>query len=254
MLHGLFELPGTVWARVVCWTSLLVFGAILVSLAGTYILVGTLDGPALAAAILLPAVIGGPMSSLHVLRVNQLRHANEKLLVLASTDWLTTTLNRRAFTKRVDGHLAESGAFLVIDADHFKVINDRHGHDSGDEALRLLASIIKANVREDDLVGRMGGEEFGVFLRGANFDMARLVAERIRAAVAAASFRPDGVPCPLTVSVGGASFEGRITFSTLFRIADRRLYSAKQNGRNRAEVSVAGEDRLAAGAAETLAA
>jgi diguanylate cyclase (GGDEF)-like protein len=92
-------------------------------------------------------------------------------------------------------------------------------------------------VREDDIVGRLGGEEFGVFLSGANLEQARVVGERICAAVAAAHFAPNGTPYRLSVSVGGACFESRISFSELFRIADQRLYGVKQSGRDRADVA-----------------
>src|SRR5690606_27358019 len=112
----------------------------------------------------------------------------------ASTDWLTTCLNRRAFTHLVSDHLEETevGAFLVIDADHFKFINDHFGHDRGDEALQLMADTIMASVREGDIVGRIGGEEFGVFLPDAGPETARQFGERIRRAVADAPFAPEG--------------------------------------------------------------
>jgi diguanylate cyclase (GGDEF)-like protein len=168
--------------------------------------------------------------------------------VLASTDWLTACLNRRAFTHQVIDHLgdASAGAFLVIDADHFKVINDHYGHDRGDEVLQLMATTIKANLREGDLVGRIGGEEFGVFLKGANHQTAQLVAERIRRAVEKATFIPDGAAHPLSVSVGGAFYDQPISFSELFRVADQTLYGAKQSGRNRVIVADATDQSSAA--------
>ena len=198
-----------------------------------------LNGPGLAAAVALPVLVGGPVMLFHLIRLHQLRLANQKLQVLASTDWLTACLNRRAFTHQVTDHLTEApeGAFLVIDADHFKVINDHYGHDRGDEALQLMAATIKASIRDGDLVGRIGGEEFGVFLKGANLETARIVAERIRKAIEKASFAPDGAAHPLSVSVGGAFYDGPISFSDLFRIADQKLYGAKQLGRNRVEVA-----------------
>lgn len=121
----------------------------------------------------------------------------------------------------------------MIDADHFKKINDRFGHYEGDVALKVIAQAIRSTVRRTDLVGRLGGEEFGVFLPGASQSGARMVAERIRQNDSRAAFRPASKAWQLSVSVGCAAFERRIGFSVLFRIADERLYEAKSAGRNR---------------------
>lgn len=241
MLSSLMDLPASAWGRVVRWTVFIVLGATAVSVAVTQLIMESfsqgMNGPGLVASISLPILIGAPMSLIYLIRVAQLRLANQKLQVLASTDWLTACLNRRAFTTLVTGHLNETGAFLVIDADNFKVINDRYGHDRGDEALQIMATTIKENVREPDFVGRIGGEEFGVFLRGAGFETAHSIAERIRTAIESVDFAPDDRPCRLSVSVGGAFFDDDITFSELFRIADQRLYGVKQSGRNRVDVA-----------------
>jgi diguanylate cyclase len=254
MITSLRELPASVWMRVLYWTAIVLIVSTAVSIIVTKIIMESLGNglseAGLAAAMALPILIGGPMSLIHLLRLAQLRLANQKLQVLASTDWLTSCLNRRAFTNQVNGQLRTSGAFLVIDADHFKIINDRFGHDRGDEALQIMAATIRANVRDNDIVGRMGGEEFGVFLQGANLDTARLVAERIRAAIQAVHFAPDGQPLRLSVSVGGAFFDGEISFTELFRIADQRLYRVKQAGRNRTDIAHA-LDHTAAGMVAT---
>jgi diguanylate cyclase (GGDEF)-like protein len=180
-----------------------------------------------------------------------LKQANEQLQILASTDELTAILNRRAFTSLVASYLAggppmravPEGAFLVIDADEFKRINDSHGHDWGDEALQRIAAAIKSNVRDRDLVGRIGGEEFGVLLVGAYLATAKMVAERIRRGVDTIDFQPGGEEHRLSVSVGGATFGGSVAFSELYRAADQRLYEAKASGRNCVSLStVMGED------------
>ena len=124
----------------------------------------------------------------------------------------------------------------MIDADNFKAINDLFGHDAGDEALTIIARSIRAVLRAGDLVGRMGGEEFGVYLPGSDQRGTEIIAERIRRSVNLAVFAPDGRQRPLSVSIGGAVFEGPASFSDLFRIADQRLYGAKQTGRNRSAV------------------
>lgn len=169
MISRLRELPRAAWLAIFRWTvfatlastvlSVMLSEAIMQSLGQRLNLAG------LTAATALPIFVGGPMVFYHLLRQQQLRLANERLEVLASTDWLTACLNRRAFTHQVSGHLdAEpEGAFLVIDADHFKVINDHYGHDRGDEVLQLMATTIKANLREGDLVGRLGGGSSACF-------------------------------------------------------------------------------------------
>lgn len=246
------ELPRAAWLAIIRWTLVTTIASTILSAIiseGVMRALGHgLNGPGLAAALVLPVVMGGPIVFFHLIRQQQLKLANQRLHVLASTDWLTATLNRRAFTHQVTDHLSEvaAGAFLVIDADHFKVINDHYGHDRGDEVLQLMATTIKANLREGDLIGRIGGEEFGVFLKGATHETARLVGERIRRAVERATFMPDGAVHPLSVSVGGAFYDEPISFSDLFRIADQKLYGAKQSGRNKVIVADAAEALTAA--------
>lgn len=227
---------------------MLMIVSVIISVAVSQVILSTLSqglsGPGLAASIALPLLLGGPTSFWHLVRLQQLKLANQKLQVLASTDWLTNCLNRRAFTHAVTERLgmarkvrgAAGGALLVLDADHFKTINDRCGHDRGDEALQLMSQIIKSKVRDGDLVGRIGGEEFGVFLPSADFETASLIAERIRHGVGIAAFAPEGAVYPLSVSVGGAVFEDEIGFTELFRLADQNLYRAKKSGRNRLEI------------------
>lgn len=190
-------------------------------------------------AVGMPTALGGPILLFLQIRSAQLREANRKLETLASTDWLTNCLNRRAFTSRVSASLGgrnDSTALLVIDADHFKTVNDRFGHERGDEVLQLIASAIRDSVRDRDLVGRIGGEEFGVFLEDAGLEVAELVAERIRTAVNALFITSEGIAQRLSVSIGGAASPGDAGFAELFRIADRRLYEAKHAGRNRVEL------------------
>ena len=100
----------------------------------------------------------------------------------------------------------------------------------------LIARAIRDSVRDDDLVGRLGGEEFGVFLNDAGFEIAGRAAERIRAAVNALFVTSDGLAQRLSISIGGAVCAGDIGFAELFRVADRRLYAAKHAGRNRVEL------------------
>ncbi|WP_417424581.1 GGDEF domain-containing protein [Hoeflea sp.] len=173
-------------------------------------------------------------------KMRQLAIAHHEISIIASTDNLTAVLNRGAFKMLVDAYLQQSmrqpahnaGAFLVIDADHFKSINDRYGHQEGDVALKLIAQTIQTSLRQGDIVGRIGGEEFGVFLPKANLDQAGIVAGRIRRDINEIEFPPSARTHALSVSVGGAAFGGHTAYDDLFRVADKCLYSAKAGGRN----------------------
>ncbi|CAM5559673.1 diguanylate cyclase (GGDEF)-like protein [Aquamicrobium terrae] len=168
----------------------------------------------------------------------QLAAAHRRLADKASRDDMTGMLNRETFFAALDRSRRRSdrGALLIIDADHFKAINDSYGHLTGDEALLLIAAAIKDGVRAGDILGRIGGEEFGAFLVGASEQEARNVAERIRGEVERTVFRPEGKVVPLTVSIGGTVCATEATVSEMMRVADRRLYEAKHGGRNLAIV------------------
>jgi diguanylate cyclase (GGDEF)-like protein len=194
--------------------------------------------------LLIPLLLAPPFFFILLSKQRELAIAHHELMTVAATDSLTCLLNRRAFTEMVDGYLqrieeapiSSEGALLIIDVDHFKKVNDRFGHDRGDEALKLIAATVKANVRDTDLVGRVGGEEFCVFIPRHPAQSIPLVAERIRTAVYDAEFVVDGERYRLSISVGGAIFGQYTTFSDLYRSADAQLYDAKRNGRNRVEL------------------
>src|SRR5690606_34240394 len=113
-------------------------------------------------------------------------------------------------------------------------INDTHGHRTGDEALVLIAGAISQGVRDGDLAGRIGGEEFAAFLSGASVKEAMIVAERIRRGVEAIRFSPsEGKTLPLSVSIGAAGLSPHLSWTEALREADGRLYEAKRLGRNR---------------------
>jgi diguanylate cyclase (GGDEF)-like protein len=150
---------------------------------------------------------------------------------------MTGMLNRESFFSVLDGsrRKTDRGALLIIDADHFKKINDSYGHLTGDRALLEMAAAISSGVRAGDVLGRIGGEEFGAFLVGASDQEAIRVAERIRRAVETIRFQPvDGRMLPLTVSIGGTHCGPDANVSELMHAADKRLYEAKGRGRNRA--------------------
>ena len=194
---------------------------------------------------IIPLVLAPPFFVYLLSKLRELAIAHHELSIVASTDVLTSCLNRRAFTAMVDAYLERvnveqakgEGALLIIDVDHFKSVNDSFGHECGAEALKIIAQAIKGVVREIDLVGRIGGEEFSVFLPGTDANRTKLIAERIRAAISTVEFYPTESRCDLSVSVGGATYDRQATFSDLFRQADQRLYAAKKNGRNRVEIN-----------------
>lgn len=226
------------WSSIGRWTLFGTLACVLVSVAFNAVFFGDLGGQALRrsliSATVLPILLGVPFFVYTGLRLRGLAITNLRLGMIARTDSLTACLNRGAFTAKVNAQLArrERGALLMIDADNFKAINDIYGHDAGDEALIIIARSIRTILRAGDLVGRMGGEEFCVYLPDVDQKIAEAVAERIRRSVNLASFSPHGQQRPLAVSIGGVAFASAVSFSELFRIADQRLYGAKQSGRN----------------------
>src|SRR5579862_1554292 len=161
---------------------------------------------------------------------------------MAMTDQLTGLYNRRYMARHLEtllSGLPGSGktlAFLVMDVDHFKRVNDTYGHDVGDEILRDFARRISANIRSQDLACRFGGEEFVVIMPETDVAMAYGVAERLRASIECTPFPISRAPGQLniTVSIGIAGAEGaRDTADALLRRADQALYRAKHTGRNR---------------------
>lgn len=202
----------------------------------------------MASDVLIPTVLAVPAIFFLMSKLRELAIAHNRLAVYAATDSLTQVMNRAAFSTLVQAYLTEireaqvSGALLIIDADNFKAVNDRYGHDRGDEALIAIAKAIKAILRAPDIVGRLGGEEFGVFLPGATSDQAEIVAERIRQSVSDAKFLPADAAHHLSVSVGGAIFERPLPFSELFRFADQQLYQAKRTGRDRVALAPVGDN------------
>jgi diguanylate cyclase (GGDEF)-like protein len=128
-------------------------------------------------------------------------------------------------------------ALCIVDVDLFKPINDRFGHIAGDGVLRRIAEALRRLVRGEDLAARIGGEEFAVLLPEADVEAARLFAERIREAIEAEVFILGGVQQRLTVSIGIACLsEARHNRSTLMQAADKALYRAKDEGRNRVRI------------------
>ncbi|MES1180184.1 MAG: diguanylate cyclase [Hyphomicrobium sp.] len=168
------------------------------------------------------------------------RHKRE-----AETDALTGILNRRALFDRVT-EMGTSTLIVVIalDIDHFKQINDTHGHSLGDTVLKSFANILSGAVREGDLTARIGGEEFAILLPNASLKMAGTVAERIRKRFSEQRFLSNGQLFDSTVSVGISQIGTRGRLNDLLLQADAALYKAKRSGRNRVVVFSAQDEEM----------
>jgi diguanylate cyclase (GGDEF)-like protein len=163
--------------------------------------------------------------------------AGESLRLSALYDPLTGALNRRGLHSelraRVEPVPARDGlAVLALDLDHFKTVNDLHGHETGDQVLQRFSETVRSCIHGEDLFARLGGEEFVVVLPDSTADSARRMAERIRREVEALEFATHGSSLRVTVSLGVGTSAGPQPFPTLMRIADQALYEAKRLGRN----------------------
>ncbi len=206
------------------------------------------DGTEIAVALSLSAVsIRGGWYAVGVVRDETERHAQEQeLRRLATTDPLTGLANRRHFLQQLVREMerfrryARPAALLMLDLDHFKQVNDRYGHVSGDRVLQHFATIAQQTLRKVDLLGRLGGEEFAALLPGTEVEGARRLAERLRQTLADSPAAGETGEIGFTVSVGLTPFAAadRTTDTILARV-DRALYRAKERGRNRVEVEPA---------------
>ncbi len=192
-----------------------------------------------------PAPIGELMARIRAgLRIVELQKAlmatNRQLAELSQTDPLTSLRNRRAFDERLADAFDQAARYgrplslVLVDLDHFKNVNDTHGHDAGDDTLRGVSRVIAGVTRQSDFVARVGGEEFAVILPETALFEALQFGEKLRATVATANIGEHRV----TVSVGIANVPHSeiATTAELFRAADQALYRAKVRGRNRVEI------------------
>jgi diguanylate cyclase (GGDEF)-like protein/PAS domain S-box-containing protein len=168
------------------------------------------------------------------------KRAEQQLELLATTDPLTGASNRRRFEEVLHGEIARSSRYgvplslVIFDVDHFKRINDSHGHPVGDEVLVRLAGLIAGNIRETDVLARLGGEEFAVLAANCDADCARQLAEKLRRLIEAQAFPGAGA---VTCSFGVAGYRAGDGEDALVRRADEALYRAKGEGRNRVIVA-----------------
>jgi diguanylate cyclase (GGDEF)-like protein len=187
-------------------------------------------------AALMPLLITVPLTYYSASKSLALVQSRAKLLLLANTDPLTGLPNRRSFFHAAEIALAyalEPASMLVIDADHFKELNDTYGHAVGDKALVAIADILQANFRRTDLICRVGGEEFAVLLPDTNLEQAERLANRVLAKVAATPLAEPSAIIEFSVSCGVADTSISQGLPQLLKAADDAMYLAKKRGRNR---------------------
>ena len=176
--------------------------------------------------------------------VTNLKMAELASMTLANVDTLTGALSRRNILSLAEQELARSNRYdlplmvLMLDLDHFKLINDRYGHAAGDAVLQEFVKTVTGVLRESDLIGRLGGEEFVVLLPNTTPDGGRALAQRIIDSVRDSTAEVCGQRIPYTVSVGAGCLVGETSFAALLVRADAALYRAKEGGRDRLEVGL----------------
>ena len=249
MANWLAELPEQGWRKVLVSTSATSVAVAILAVLGTLIANRIADRPFIAVDFYisfgLAMIFTPPLFGFLAFKLQQMHVLNMQLHNIATTDFLTGALNRGAFVIEVEKRLGNAGdyrdgphsALFVVDVDHFKSINDKFGHQSGDLALVRMADTLRATIREDDLFGRLGGEEFGIFVDDITSGDAILLAEACRIAITQCPFTPLGNEHPLSVSIGVAFAGAEDDFASLFKHADSCLYLAKSHGRNRIEAN-----------------
>lgn len=191
---------------------------------------------------LCPAVISAPVSVILVRQIESNRVLNQQLVVTqeklqaqADHDHLTGVLNRAAFYREASRSISEHpSCVLLADIDHFKAINDNHGHAAGDMALCVVARTLAHATRDCDFIGRIGGEEFAIFLSDVPVSLGMTIAERARVAVAGLELlTDDGAILDLTISIGVSPVSPDGSLERALAQADAAMYDAKRNGRNK---------------------
>ena len=180
------------------------------------------------------AVLGAPFIWFFFTVMMHQVHLQRRLSLLSRKDGLTGLNNRRTFFDLAArrNQQFQTGILLVLDADHFKQINDTYGHQAGDNCLQSIAYMLQRNLREDDVIGRIGGEEFAILLANASVDQGHVIAERLTRPIPFQA-DPENPHLTVTLSVGAVVTSPDQPLGVLFAKADRALYQAKKEGRAR---------------------
>jgi diguanylate cyclase (GGDEF)-like protein len=240
LLSGGVNSPATPWFAIAAVTLPARFRARVAAVGGVLIAVamlaiafsgdGTMKTP--VSLFMNLALVGSIVTFSLALMRSDLDHRSEAFI-----DSLTGMLNRHALTRRIAELTAQAQvspqpiSLVLVDVDHFKTINDEHGHQTGDEVLTATVRAMRRRLRAEDQLGRLGGEEFLVLLPDTDAPAANVVADSLRTEIAAAP-----APVPVTASAGVATWEGEPP-ETLLRRADEALYAAKRGGRDRIEAA-----------------
>lgn len=173
-------------------------------------------------------------------RTRELEHALDLLSTMATTDWLTELPNRRKFDETLlqmfhqSERFSETITLVLFDLDHFKQVNDNHGHGAGDAVLRDIGTLLRLHVRKSDLPARLGGDEFGIVLYRTNTEQAELFVRDLLESVRKHAFFHEGSRLKVSLSVGIAQYDASMTAPrALYHAADEALYHAKNGGRDR---------------------
>lgn len=232
-----------VWRGVVGITLVCVVAATSAVVLSVWMVTGSLRMALvfMPAAVLIPLAIAPPVSWFAMSIVRLLTQTIERVDAYVRLDTLTGVLTRAVLLDQVREALPRGGCFLMIDADHFKTINDTHGHTVGDEALKRIAEVLRRTAPVDALIGRLGGEEFGIFLPGRREAEAAATADALCRAMRDQGRAVAGHDLAMTISLGGAEHQAGDTLEATMRRADIALYHAKRAGRDRIHIAAATE-------------
>lgn len=240
MIRNLLKLRLRSWVSVWSFTMVMTLGTVL----ACGVLVDVVYEAHLRAqmgprALLITTLITVPFAFFIGVKLRENTRLSDELVRLVNRDRLTDVATRDFFFRRMESAPDAYGVSLMVDIDHFKEVNDTHGHYAGDAVIRRVSQILKRETRAQDIVCRFGGEEFVVFLHEVDADQGLVVAERMRTAVAAETLRETGhgPVISVTVSIGGSLKERLEDINISIQQADAALYRAKANGRNRTEVA-----------------
>ena len=221
--------------QVNCAVLLTTVASVLLSLLVTYLALGeSRFAVGAIPATLVPLLVAPVVSYLGFSQTREIHLLNAKLTRMVNHDTLTQLYSRSFFfEKAANDDAPERASTLMIDAHNFKSINDTFGHEVGDAALKHLSKTIKDAARKSDVVARLGGEEFGVYMVDTDYQTAMMIAEKIRVAVQENPLDVKDMEIQMSVSIGLAKRHEDDNINSVIRRADAALYDAKNTGRNR---------------------